>query len=49
MGNEIQDLIKSLVIIGIDIGIGIGIDKPINFVGVGPPKIGPRYEVHGIP
>ena len=23
--------------------------KPINFVGVGPPKIGPRYEVHGIP
>lgn len=43
MGNEIQGLIKSLVI------IGIGIDKPINFVGVGPPKIGPRYEVHGIP
>ena len=47
MGNEIQDLIKSLVIIGI--GIGIGIERPINFVGVGPPKIGPRYEVHGIP
>ena len=45
MGNKIQDLIKSLVIIG----IGIAIDRPINFVGVGPPKIGPRYEVHGIP
>ena len=43
MGNEIQDLIKPLVI------IGIGIDRPIHFVGVGPPKIGPRYEEHGIP